>query len=127
MTAPKSPDPAPTGRYSKLELARHERGLVITPTAGVLAVQAEIDALRKEINAAVKDNPAKVYVLDLGKVGFVSSAFLGNLVDMAKKFRAAGAPFRLCRVQPEIAKVLKASKLDSLLDIRVDVPDALHL
>lgn len=113
--------------YLHLELLRRDRCLVLRPTAGVLAVAGDIAALRGELHDAVKKNPSRAYVLDLGKVGFISSAFLGAMVELSKKFRTAGAQFRVCNVQSGILKVLQAGKLDTVIDIRTDLADALHL
>lgn len=114
-------------QFRHIEAEVHGRGLVVAPTAGVLAQQADIEAFRKEMSDVVKSHPSEVYVLNLQRVGFISSAFLGMMVELNKKFRAAQAHFRICHLQPGIARVLKASKLDTLMDIRTDVKDALHL
>ena len=58
--------------------------------------------------------------LDLAGVRFVSSAALGAFVALHRKLQAVGGRLSLCNLNPEMEEVIRATKLDSLLDIRRD-------
>lgn len=57
-------------------------------------------------------------VLDLSGVRFLSSQTLGTLVNLQRKARAAGGGIVLAGVGPNIARMFRITRLDSLLTIR---------
>lgn len=100
-------------------------GLVIAPTDKTLFEPGKVDALKKEIGRAVIRHKADVYVLNMEKVSFISSSFLGMLVSLVKKLRARDIPLRLCNLAVELRYSLQTTKLDRLLDLRGTLSDAL--
>jgi len=108
-----------------LEVRRDPRGLVITVTERSLFDPLKLDTLQKEFKQAVQNNPSPIYVLNMERVEFISSSFLGMLVSINKKFRAQNAPLRVCAVQSELKRAMTLARLDRLLDLRTDIDDAL--
>lgn len=102
-----------------------DKGLILTPLARTVVEPTHIDALKKEITREVRRNPARVYILNMAKIVFISSGFLGMLVTLAKKFRARSARFCVCAAMPEIIQVFKASHFDRLIETAPDVEAAL--
>jgi anti-anti-sigma factor len=100
-------------------------GLILTPTEKTLFEPGKVEVLRKEIGRSVTRLKAEIYVLNMEKVSFISSSFLGMLVSLVKKLRARDIPLRLCNLAPELKHSLQSTKLDRLLDIRSDLNDAL--
>jgi len=65
-------------------------------------------------------------VVDLSGVGFAGSAALGNFVALQRMVRHGGGRFLFCNVDPTVAEVFRASKLESLFEFVADRPSALH-
>lgn len=100
--------------------------IVISLTERSIFGTAKIEALHSEISQAVRSGPASYSVLDLNKVEFISSGFLGMLLKLNQKLRSSGVPLRLCNLHPALAEVIRAGKMDKLFDVRVNLEDALN-
>ena len=64
-------------------------------------------------------------VIDLSGVGFAGSAALGNFVALQRLVRSKGGRIVFCEVDPTVAEVFRASKLESLFEFVADRPAAL--
>jgi anti-sigma B factor antagonist len=67
-------------------------------------------------------------LLDFGRVEYLSSPILGELVTLNKQVNAAGGRLVLCNIDPQIYEVFEITKVNKLFDIRRkdgdDDPDA---
>jgi len=77
------------------------------------------DAMR----AATADGPPRV-VLDLGQVAFVDSSGLGAIVAVMK-FLGPDRRLDLARLTPDVDKVFRLTRMDSVFAIHGDVDVAL--
>jgi anti-anti-sigma factor len=59
-------------------------------------------------------------VVDLSGVGFAGSAALGNFVALHRIVRPKGGRIVFCNVDPTVAEVFRASKLESLFEFVSD-------
>lgn len=117
-----SSGPAPASPF----LLRWEgAAVVITLTDRSIFGTSRLESLQKELHQATRGDPAAFFVLDLTRVEFISSGFLGMLLKFSQRLRATGSPLRLCNLHPGLAEVLRAGKLERHFDIRVDLEDAL--
>ena len=96
----------------------------------VCAIIGRLDAVSAEstssdlLSLIASCDSGKV-LLDLAKLEYVSSLGLRVFVQAAKQLNGSGGTLKLCSATPPIQKVLEISALDSLLDLRDDVADAL--
>jgi anti-anti-sigma factor len=87
---------------------------------------APVQDLRTHYEAHLKANGRPDVVIDLSGVGFAGSASLGNFVALQRLVRSKGGRIVFCEVDPTVAEVFRASKLDSLFEFVVDRPAALR-
>jgi anti-anti-sigma factor len=86
---------------------------------------APVQDLRTHYEAHLKANGRPDVVIDLSGVGFAGSASLGNFVALQRLVRSKGGRIVFCEVDPTVAEVFRASKLDSLFEFVADRPAAL--
>lgn len=84
----------------------------------------EIDQLQADMERLVQERPSPAYVLDMSRVEFISSGFLGLLISASTTLTQMGSKIRVCGLAPGIARVIKTTHLDRVLDIRPSVDDA---
>ena len=102
------------------------------PRAAVVTVNADrIDAavaieFKDQMRAAIADTSGRV-VLDLSQVDFVDSSGLGAIVA-AMKLMPTGRPLDLAGLSPNVDKVFRMTRMDSIYTIHrtiaAAVPDA---
>jgi anti-anti-sigma factor len=63
-------------------------------------------------------------ILDFRNVKFMSSSFLGKLVQVHKKSMEFKVKLKLCSIDSEIRQVFKITRLDKLFDIESDEASA---
>ncbi|RMF28796.1 MAG: anti-sigma factor antagonist [Chloroflexi bacterium] len=96
----------------------------------VVVVEGEIDTLTvpqlhetfDRLVAAGEQN----YVIDLAGVPFMDSSGLAALVKLFKRIRIGHGDVRLCRVRPEIRKILELTRLDRVFEIYEDRTSAVE-
>lgn len=98
-------------------------------TATVLALSGRLDglaspALEQRVDAVLASG-AKVLVLDLANLAYVSSAGLRVFLTAAKKFKTAGGRATFAALPAPIREVFELSGFLTVLDIRSDVVSAL--
>lgn len=81
----------------------------------------EIDQLQTDMERIVHTVRAAYYVIDMSNVEFISSGFLGLLISASATLKSMGAKVRVCCLTPGIARVIKTTQLDRVLDIRADL------
>jgi anti-anti-sigma factor len=77
---------------------------------------APVQELRGHYEAHVNRGGRADLVVDLSGVGFAGSAALGNFVALQRVVRSRGGRMLFCNVDPTVAEVFRASKLDSLFE-----------
>ena len=81
---------------------------------------APVQDLRDHYESHLQRQGRPEVVVDLSGVGFAGSAALGNFVALHRRVRQAGGRTLFCNVDPTVAEVFRASKLESLFEF---VPD----
>lgn len=97
-------------------------------TINIVTVNAErIDAsvalqFKDAMRALTEDGPDHV-VLDLGQVKFIDSSGLGAIVASMKQM-GKGRKLDLAALSPDVDKVFRLTRMDSVFDIHSDVDGA---
>ena len=86
---------------------------------------APVMELRKHYEAHVQGRGRPEIVIDLSGVTFAGSAALGNFMALHRLVRQNGGRIVFCDVDPTVAEVFRASKLESLFDFVADRAAAL--
>lgn len=101
----------------KLEVTSHEKVRIITvPEPRIDAVGAL--RFKEAMRAATTDGPDHV-VLDLAQVRFVDSSGLGAIVAAMKQM-GAGRRLDLAGLTPDVAKVFRLTRMDTVFVIHED-------
>jgi anti-anti-sigma factor len=82
--------------------------------------------LRTHYEAHLQRQGRPELVVDLSGVGYAGSAALGNFVALHRVVRQKGGRILFCNVDPTVAEVFRASKLESLFDFTTDRETALR-
>ncbi len=86
---------------------------------------APVQDLRKHYEAHVQKGGRPELVIELSGVGFAGSAALGNFVALHRLVRQNGGRIIFSDVDPTVAEVFRASKLESLFEFVADRAAAL--
>ena len=81
---------------------------------------APVQDLRKHVEAHLQGKGRPEVVVDLSGVDFAGSAALGNFVALHRIVRQHGGRIVFCNVEPTVAEVFRASKLEPLFDFVAD-------
>jgi anti-anti-sigma factor len=81
---------------------------------------APVLQLRKHYEGHVRNGGRPDLVVDLSGVGYAGSAALGNFVSLHRIVRPNGGRIVFCNVDPTVAEVFRASKLESLFEFVAD-------
>jgi len=123
---PESPDeegPCPHCRHPVWFVRKPlDDAVVLTFLTGLISGSESLGRL-DEVTAAVAKAPR--IVVDLSRMRFISSMFLGMLVALHRRVVAAQGALRLCGLRSGEREVFKATRLDTVFDIREDEPSAL--
>jgi len=87
---------------------------------------APVQDLRRHYEAHLHRRGRPEVVVDLSGVGFAGSAALGNFVALHRLVRQNGGRILFCNVDPTVAEVFRASKLESLFGFVSDRAAALR-
>ncbi len=87
---------------------------------------APVQEIRKHYEAHLQGRGRPELVVDLSGVGFAGSAALGNFVALHRIVRQNGGRIVFCNVDPTVAEVFRASKLESLFGFESDRDAALR-
>jgi len=88
---------------------------------------APVLRLRDEYETHARKAGRPDLVIDLAGVGFAGSAALGNFVALHRLVRPKGGRIVFCNVDPTVAEVFRASKLESLFEFVTDRDAAYRL
>src|SRR5437016_5918039 len=81
---------------------------------------APVQDLRRHYEGHLQRRGRPELVVDLSGVSFAGSAALGNFVALHRMVRQNGGRILFCNVDPTVAEVFRASKLESLFDFVTD-------
>ena len=81
--------------------------------------------LETAIRQAATTSQVLPFVVDLAKVGFLSSLSLGALVRVALEFRNRQQRLMVAALQPEVLKVFETTRLGRILEVQADINTAL--
>ena len=84
-----------------------------------------IQRLGEELYALVEEAGHKKIVIDFGGVRFLSSQTLGLLLTLRKKADAIGSQVHISGMKPDLHKVFRITKLDSLFDFHSTSEEAI--
>jgi anti-anti-sigma factor len=87
---------------------------------------APVQDLRQHYEAHLQRRGRPELVVDLSGVGFAGSAALGNFVALHRMVRQNGGRILFCNVDPTVAEVFRASKLEPLFGFVTDRSAALR-
>ena len=99
-----------------------DKAVVLTFLTGLVSGSESLGRL-DEVTSAVGSSSR--IVVDLSRMRFISSMFLGMLVALHRRVVAAQGAMRLCGLRSGEREVFKATRLDTVFDIREDEPSAL--
>ncbi|HEV3261884.1 MAG TPA: STAS domain-containing protein [Gemmataceae bacterium] len=100
-----------------LQVAAAGDVMVVTFTDKILD-EANIQAIGGELSRLVDRLADRRLHLDLAKVRFLSSTWLGKFITILKSLRAAGGQLTLYNTDAQIYEVFEVTRLTQLLDIR---------
>ena len=112
----------------KYEIEKNDLYYILTPKEekidSVLAPSLKADLITFEVEGA------KNIILDLQNVMFMDSSGLSAMLVGNRTFREKNSAFVICNVSEHITKILKISKLDTVLNIiptRQEAIDSIQL
>ena len=80
----------------------------------------ELDSIRDElVQCVIAADPPKI-LIDFSGVTLISSAAITLLRDLYRALATRDGVLRLCNVRPEIAEVLRFTRIDTLFQIAPD-------
>jgi anti-sigma B factor antagonist len=90
---------------------RVEGDIVVVEAAGDITLGKGSDLVLKEAIVALLGQGRRKLVLDVGQVGYVDSAGLGQLVQLHTTAARHDGTLKLLRVTPRLRTLLKATRL----------------
>lgn len=102
---------------------RTEGDVVVLSFVPGLAPGAEYLGHVGELLSAVGDSER--LILEFTNLEFMTSAFLGMLVDLHTRVRLTGVTIKVCGLSREVTNVLRTTKSDGLFDIHSSVRSAI--
>ncbi|KMO68964.1 Anti-sigma-F factor antagonist RsfB [Mycolicibacterium obuense] len=112
----------------------HQRGrFVVRPqrddTTVILHVEGDLDVLTAPTLGTHLDvalsGALKMLIVDITKVGFLSSAGISMLVETHRLTERAGISLRVVAEGPATARPLRMMNIDEIIDLYPTLPDAL--
>ena len=117
-----------------MNVHEHQRGrFVVRPqrddTTVILHVEGDLDVLTAPTLGTHLDvalsGALKVLIVDITKVGFLSSAGISMLVETHRLTERAGISLRVVAEGPATARPLRMMNIDEIIDLYPTLPDAL--
>ena len=85
---------------------------------------AELDRVRKALNALVDNDQSARILLDFTPVKFLSSQAIGLFVELYKKTSIGGGKLVLCSLTPQLLQLLKVTRMDQVFVVVKDQKEA---
>ncbi|HEY3395734.1 MAG TPA: STAS domain-containing protein [Lacipirellulaceae bacterium] len=86
--------------------------------------ETTLEQLSSDLLEMLNKTTEERVILDFRNVKFMSSSFLGKLVQVHKKSVEFKVKLKLCSIDSEIRQVFKITRLDRLFDIESDEASA---
>ena len=90
-----------------------EQVTIITPLPSML-YKFDLD---DEFNQAAENEVPALILFDMSKMVYVGSTFLGKLIGAASVARKRAGHAALCNLHPNVADVMRITRLDSFFDV----------
>jgi anti-sigma B factor antagonist len=97
-------------------------GTTVRFPAGRALSEAHVEALTRRLPALIAARGHLPVTLDLGGVPGLPSGTLGKLLGLNRAVRAAEGRLVLVNPTPAVRRVLRLTRLDTVLDVRADEP-----
>jgi anti-anti-sigma factor len=97
--------------------------ITIIRCSGRIVAGAEIEKLEADLNSRIET--CKRFVLNLREVTFLDSSGVGMIVRFAGTTKAAHGAVKLCELSEIVAKVMKLTRLDRVLEINPTEAEAI--
>ena len=83
-----------------------------------ILVGETIQTIAEQLHRIVTERARPKLMLDFTSVQYLYSPFLGELITLNKRVKAAGGQLILCNLDPRIHEVFERTRLDKLFDCR---------
>ncbi len=88
----------------------------------IVIIEGEIDhhtasRARERIDSKFLMEPVKNMVVDLSRVTFMDSAGIGLILGRMSRVAGVGGKMTLRKPKPEISKILKMSRIESIVEL----------
>jgi len=103
---------------------RHKGEASILSLEGDFISEEDHVTLRDHVRALIGQKRVH-FVVDLAGVKYINSCGLGSLVCVLTSARKSGGDLRLAGVGPDVARVIRLTKLDMIFEIHSSVEKAL--
>jgi anti-anti-sigma factor len=113
-------------RHSWLEVEQVGSVTVARLTRAELLDEQIITTTGEHLFALVDEMDCRRILLDLGNVRRLASAMLGKVIALHRKLKPKGGRLALCRVDPELAGIIRVLHLNRLFGIYGDQQEALQ-
>jgi anti-sigma B factor antagonist len=101
------------------------RPRVVTFRLRSVYTEAQVREFRDVLGAALDEaDPPHRVVVDLAGVDFLSSAALAKLIVLKGRLGREGGDLKLCRLDPQVAHILRIANLTNYFEIYPDVESA---
>jgi anti-anti-sigma factor len=111
--------------YQQVEIEESGAMTIVRFRQSRLSGILELEKLEQELDQVLRGDHHTRLVLDFTPVQFISSELLGKLVAINRQVKARGGVLRLCGMPPRVLDVLLTCRMDTILDIRKDLAEAL--
>ncbi len=114
------------GDFASNYLTTNARGdaLVVGFRVPRLAEDVNIDQLGRELVALVDQYGVRKMVVTLRGIQYLTSSALGKLITLHRRMHRATGHVAIAELEPTVADILRASKLDTYLTVRPTVDEA---
>jgi anti-sigma B factor antagonist len=96
-------------------------GAVVVRIQAVQLDEANISAVRSEVDAAGSESPQACIVVDMVNVGYLPSLSLAGLIQRSQVFKSRGQRLVMARMQPPVREIFTVTRLDRLFEIHDDL------
>ena len=114
-------------RESNLDIEKQGDVVVATLLEPQWTDDERIERLGAELFQLASQSERRKVVLDVGRVVYVTSLFLGKLIGLHRELQKSGGELVLCNLNEAVARVMASSRLLDYFVTAADVPAALAL
>jgi len=111
--------------YSRIEVKKVNDVVVVLCLDSKLNDEYMIQEWGDQLEA-VAETVTKALILDFGKVEFMSSSALRELITLQKTTDLNGVPLLLCSLNDDIMGIFKITNLETIFKIRKGVDEAIR-